>query len=246
MYLCYMDESGDPGVHPRSPTVAYSVAGIFLKDTSWLPAFEDVLNFRRYVRKDFGLRMRDEVKASQLVKGSGPWAPLALGSGVRLRIYRGFMRLQAKMGVVQTFAVVVDKAKCSTTEEVRQLAWQRALNRVERFGHYNNDVVMLIPDVGEYEYRRKMARRLRRFSPVGSRFGGSLLVPMKNLVDDPVERKSHESYFIQLADLNAYAALRAYHGTAKFPSTMWSELDSAILAAANKYSGGTPGVVAAP
>src|SRR5437660_8662380 len=109
-----MDDSGDPGVHPGSPTPTFTISCVFVKDAHWAPLFEDMIRFRRYLRANFGLRMRQEVKANELVKGGGPWATLPIGDKVRKRIYRSYMRLQAKVGTVKTFAVVVDKSRCTT------------------------------------------------------------------------------------------------------------------------------------
>lgn len=52
------------------------------------------------------------------------------------------------------------------------------------------------------------------------------------LVDDPVPRRSHQSYFVQLADLVAYSGFRAFvpPGTsigAVCPADMWDELGAA-------------------
>jgi hypothetical protein len=64
-------------------------------------------------RQNFGLRMRQEIRATELVRGSGPWTQLPYGDKVRKRVLRSFMRLQAKAGTVQTFAVVIDKSRCA-------------------------------------------------------------------------------------------------------------------------------------
>jgi hypothetical protein len=113
------------------------------------------------------------VKANELVKGSGPWASLPFGDRVRKRIYRSFMRLQAKVGTVKTFAVVIDKSRCTTAAEVRETAWRHTLERVEAFARHNKETVMLFPDSGEYDRFRKLAREMRRFSQVGAMVGGS-------------------------------------------------------------------------
>jgi hypothetical protein len=66
--------------------------------------------------------------------------------------------------------------------------------------------------------------------------GGTLSRPLARfLIDDPVERDSAQSYFIQLADLNAYAAYRKERPHPLFPQNMWDELGPAILTDANKY-----------
>jgi hypothetical protein len=230
-----MDESGDPGTHPGSPTPTYTVSCVFIHDAHWVALFEDMIRFRRYLRTNFGLRMRQEVKANELVKGSGPWAQLPYGDLVRKRVYRSFMRLQGAVGTVKTFAVVIDKSRCANAEEVRIAAWRHALERVERYATYNSETVMLFPDSGNYDRFRKLAREMRRFSQVGAMVGGGTLSrPLERvLIDDPVERDSRQSYFVQLADLNAYAAYRKERPDPRFPAGMWDELGSAILVEAN-------------
>jgi hypothetical protein len=147
------------------------------------------------------------------------------------------MRFQAKNGSEMAFAVVIDKSRCRDVQHVRETAWRYALQRVERTMNARSDRVMLVPDSGQYHWMRKLSRQMRRFSQVGSMLGtGSLARPLVNvLVDDPIERDSRQSYFIQLADLNAYAAYRKIVPTPWFPRTMWDELGGAILWQANMY-----------
>jgi hypothetical protein len=244
MFLCYMDESGDPGVR-NSPTLAYTVSALLVKDTSWASTLDILVNHRRWVKSNFGLAMRAEVKANELVTNRGPWGTLGIGEPRRKDLFRSFLRLQAKAGTFSTFAIVVLKAKYSSTDAVRERAWENALNRLEVFSRVNDDTIMMFPDVGEYEYRRKLARQMRRFAMVGSRLGGAPMPrPIVNMIEDPVSKKSHESYFIQLADLNAYAAHRRIVPVAGFPDLMWENLGSAINAEANKWSKGpAPGIV---
>lgn len=235
MYLCYMDESGDPGVHPGSPTPTYTVSALFVHETEWVSIFDNLIAFRRYLRDSFGIRMRAEIKATQLVRGSGPWSTAGLGDNARKRIFRAFMRFQQKNGAEMAYAVVVDKSNLATTSEVRERAWRYALQRVERTMNARSERVMIVPDAGQYHWMRQLSREMRRHSTVGSLYGGGGLArPLLNvLIDDPVERQSHESYFIQLADLNAYAAYRYVVPTPGFPSTMWQELGGATLRRAN-------------
>jgi hypothetical protein len=249
VYLVYMDDSGDPGVHPGSPTETYTIACVFVRDTDWVPLFEDLIRFRRYLRANFGLRMRQEIKANQLVQGTGPWLTLGFGDRARKRVYRSFMRLQGSTGTVKTFAVVIDKSQCASADDVREKAWRHALERVEAFARHNKTTLMLIPDSGEYDRFRKLARKMRRFSQVGAMVGGGTLSrPLATfLIDDPVERDSAQSYFVQLADLNAYAAYRKERPDPLFPPNMWEQLGPAILIEANQYHlTEHPGIVRGP
>jgi len=74
---------------------------------------------------------------------------------------------------------------------------------------------------------RKRARKARRAGTAGSAFGtGTLSRPFERLIDDPVPRNSQQSYFLQLADFNAYAAFRRLYPPPKrrvqiCPEGMW-------------------------
>jgi hypothetical protein len=227
----------------------YTVAAVCVPDAQWVRLFETLIQFRRQLRQDFGLYMRAEVKGSELAKGSGPWAGLGLSDRKRKYIYRSFMRLQGASRAIKTYAVVVDKSRCPDEEAVRRTAWRYALQRVERLANHHSTTAMLFPDSGQYIWLRRLSREMRRHAVVGSMYGfGSLNRPLqKVLVDDPVERDSKQSYMIQLADLNAYAAFRNRVVIPQFPQHMWRELDGAILRAANKNKPHQePGIVLGP
>lgn len=245
MYVCYLDESGDPGPNAGSPTPRYTVAAVLVEGTKWRDGLDDLVRFRRYLNREFGIPVRAEIKATDLTRGRGPIKKAGLGVGARLRIYRGFMRLEAKSSM-KTFAVSVDKSQgFSSPGEVFDSAWRHTFERLERFCHYNSGPLMIVVDAsGAYPFVRKLARKMRRHNVVGSTFGtGTLSRPLEPLIDDPIPRHSHESYFIQLADLNAYAAYRRIVPTQGFPQEMWEELGDGIERNANKYSGGPPGIV---
>jgi hypothetical protein len=88
-------------------------------------------------------------------------------------------------------------------------------------------------DEGEEATIRAIARKARRAGTAGSMLGtGRLSVPFTRLVDDPVAKKSDHSYFIQLADLAAFAAFRRLYEAAPraapvVPQGMWDELGTA-------------------
>ena len=66
------------------------------------------------------------------------------------------------------------------------------------------------------------------------------------IVEDPSDRLSHASYFIQAADLCAYAAVRKARPTKKLGGEMWDLLGDAKedcrIGEVNKLSGGPRGI----
>jgi hypothetical protein len=184
MYLCYMDESGDPGsTQPPepgerrrrggvSPTPTYTVSAVLVNDVHWVETFENMIVFRRWLRSTYGLPLTAEIKGAQLAKGTGPWRKLRLSPAARHEIYRWAMVFQGRRARdLKTFAVVVRKDKCEATHDVRAVGWQYAFERVNTFTRKQGSRVMLLPDSGQYHWVRALARKMRRFAPVPSAYG---------------------------------------------------------------------------
>ena len=57
------------------------------------------------------------------------------------------MRLQAKVRSVETFAVVIDKSRCQSADEVRGGRLEACAEARRRFfARHSNETVMLVPD----------------------------------------------------------------------------------------------------
>ena len=75
--------------------------------------------------------------------------------------------------------------------------------------------------------------------------------PFEILLDDPVARDSSDNYFVQWADLVAYAAFRQVVTSPWVPQGLWDELGDARLDRANhlerqKGSKEPPGLIVWP
>lgn len=242
MLLAYVDESGDTGYNGSQ---TYTLGCVMLDDTAWPDAFDALIAFRRFIKAQFGINVRAEIKANALVRGNG--ACTGLGDGQRKAIYRQHIRLASKLGL-RCFAVVIHKQKIlKRSLSPRDIAWEFLLQRVERESKDRGSPALIVHDEGETVAVRKLARKARRAGRAGSRFGtGTLAVPFRTLIDDPVPRNSQQSYFIQMADLCAYAAFRRLYPpppkrASVCPQEMWDELGAAIHTQANQLVRGTAG-----
>lgn len=256
MYLAYVDESGNIGL-PGSMT--YTLGCLFLDANRWPDAFDSMIDLRRALRDAYGLPVRAELKANYLLRGKGPLWSLNLTELQRHEIYREMLRVQERLGC-QTYGIVINKqelADRNRAENPREVAWEFLLQRLERLTTTAPATIMVIHDEGESAVVRKIARKARRAGSAGSAFGtGHLNRPARLLVDDPIPRDSKQSYFVQLADLSAYAAFRRIHPPPRqhipiVPQTMWDELGGAIYADANylarlDYPEDPPGIVSWP
>jgi hypothetical protein len=233
MYLFYLDDSGDTGLKSKgSPTEAFVLCSLIVADHEWLTTLDAIKDFRNFLWKEFRLKQRDELKAAYLIHNAGPFEELNLSDKARMNIYRMALRFQQKTGAIKTWAVLIAKDKLVQNEQpsdIRDMAWQQTIQRIERYTYYGKDGCVVFPDEGDPAYVRAMFRQMRRYSQVPSAFnvGQTLSRPATFIVEDPNFRLSHESYFIQLADLNAYAAYRCVYPKPYFGAGYWNELGDA-------------------
>jgi len=252
MYLAYIDESGCTGALANGGSKSFVLGCLLVRSSQWSQTFDAVLGYRRYIREEFGLRLRDEIKANNLLHNRGGFRELALSEQSRHSIYRGALRLVPKIEA-KAFAVVIRKEFLQGGDP-HEWAWRFLLQRLERLATTSGAQVMVIHDEGQADEIRRLARKARRAGVAGSAFGSGVVQrPFDRLIDDPVSRNSQQSLLLQVADLIAYAAFRRVYpapSTRKHPvvpTAMWDELGVARMAEVNQRSGGpSPGIVTWP
>ncbi len=211
MLMAYVDESGDPGNSARS-SIAYTLGCVLVRADKWPNAFKVFVGFRRELRDSLQVRLKDEVKANYLLHEGGDLARLHLSFDQRREIYDRHMRLVPQLPA-RSFAIVINKSLHpgeSGAQTIRR-AWIYLAQRLSNAcGQYDETSLMIIHDEGENREIRRILRKSRHFLTSGSGYGlgGYRLLPGLPLVDDPVPRQSHHSYFTQMADLVAYAGYR--------------------------------------
>ncbi len=254
LHLAYIDDSGN-SAFPPAGSLTYTLACVLVEARRWPGVFDDLIEYRRFLKANFGIPIRAEIKANFLLRNGGPHLRAhPLSEGARYRIYRGFMRLIEKLDL-DVFAVVVKKPRMQQLgdgRDPRGVAWEWMLQRLERFSTKGDTPLLLLHDEGEAMLIRKATRRARRAGTAGSAYGtGPLRRPARLIIDDPVPRHSDQSYFVQLADLCAYAAFRAVYPPSPrpiqiVPGIMWQELGAARFAPVNAVAGGPLGLVIGP
>lgn len=249
--IAYIDESGDPGGKAGGSSLTYTLGCVMVKATDWNSSFDGLVLMRRRIRTTFGIQVRAEIKANYLIRNSGSLKNSRLAPGECSLVYRAHLRQMALDPNLSAFAVVVHKSMSVHPSEVVETAWIALLQRLQKTSTaWGGCPVIIVHDEGENEKVRKVARWSRRRLSAGSMTGsGRFLVPFTTLIDDPIPKASHESYFLQLADLVAYAAFRRIYPPSKgvssvVPQKMWDNLGRAIFAPANQNNVITaPGIV---
>lgn len=249
MRLAYIDETGDTG-NPNVPGASrdYTLGVVLVDEKDWTAARDVFVAFRYDLRRTFGIPIRAEIKAHYLATNKGPFKSLRLSSDQRRDIFARHLKLVERLSAV-AFAVHVDKmpvmnptAGCVPRAPDAE-AWQATFQRFAttyRARHTDSDsyLIHLSHDEGNDANIRRHARRAGTHLTAGSLYGsGSRQLPSGWLIDDPVPRQSHESLFIQLADLVAWSASRTMRppgASGRRVMPQWTDLGAACFAVVNQ------------
>ena len=228
MYLTYADESGDPGVSHRSPTKYFVLSGITIHETKWQQFLNDIITLRRWLKNNYGLKIREEIHASEFVNGGASF--LGIPWHKRIEILRLILKfLASKNDYLRITTVAVNKEL--QTSNVFEYAWRAFLTRFDKtIGsanfpiHHNIDPSYLrfiaatekgiiFPDNTDGKKLTSLTRKIRHTNWISHlpQFGvGSYNNPLKSIIEDPILRDSKDSYFHQMVDVVAYFARQKF------------------------------------
>lgn len=212
MFLMYVDESGDVGL-VNSPTRYFVLVGLVLHELRWQQTREETITFRRGLKQQFGLKLREEVHASEMISHPGSLARIPKHQ--RLEIVRRHADRLASMPDLSLVCVVVDKQGKAANYNVFERAWETLIQRFENtLAHHNfsgpknaDDRGMLFPDHTDDKKLNGLLRRMRVYNPVPNQpaFGGGYRnLTLRSVIEDANFRDSAHSYFVQAVDVSAY------------------------------------------
>lgn len=122
MYLMYVDESGDSGLLPMSPTRFFALSGLVVHELKWKDLYEELLNFRRFLRDNFGLKLREEFHSAALMRHPGKIKRIEKHN--RLAMIRLFASKLSQLPYLSLINVVVDKSDKTEGYDVFTTAWE--------------------------------------------------------------------------------------------------------------------------
>ena len=212
MFLVYVDESGDTGL-VNSPSNYFCLSAIVVHESHWQTTLNSVIGFRKELRASYGFKLREEIHCSHFIHKPGDFQRIP--KSLRLRLLRDVIDFQANLSNYQIINVVVNKKNKPIGSDIFNLAWQTLIQRIENTLQYRNfigstniqDTAMLFVDKTDEVKLRNLTRKMRRYNPVPNSFNlgaGYRILPTKLIIEDAIHKDSAHSYFIQLADVNAY------------------------------------------
>jgi len=209
----YVDESYDAR--------KFCLSAISIRYEDWHQSFNLVRDHRRALKNRYGLYIRREIHARDLVSGRGKIADRLVTKYDRSRIFHGLLKTIASLPNVWLFNICLD---AKPSEDAEMKAWDRLFNRIERtmveaekrLGiriPYLRPRAMIFADEGKATQITRAFRKRFVYNPIPSRHGRwpegvTRNIPLQRIVEDPIFKQSHQSFFIQLADCAAFALLK--------------------------------------
>jgi hypothetical protein len=213
MYLMYVDESGDPGL-AGSPTQYFVLSGLVVHELRWRPYLERLVEFRRRLKTQFGLKLREEIHAAALITRPGDLVRIRRND--RLTILRAYAKELATLPDLNIINIVVDKRGKQAPYDVFDIAWRALIQRFENTLSYRNfrgpanpdERGIILCDHTDNKKLTSLLRTMRHYNPVPNtkvQFGqGYRNLMLAGVIEDPIFRDSKHSYFIQSVDTAAY------------------------------------------
>jgi len=215
----FADESGDTGLI-GSPTKYFALCGIVVHELEWKNTLVELIEFRRELRKDYGLKLRHEIHSRQLITKPGELA--FIPKYKRLELLRKFADKLAQIQALRVISIVVHKEHKPNGYDVFENAWQAMIQRFENTISFKNfplsgnarDGGLISCDKTDESSLTALVRKMRHHNPVPNNTfhgPGYRNLTLKHLVDDPIFRDSAKSFLIQCADLCAYLLYQRLH-----------------------------------
>ena len=200
MHLIYIDDSRDEEL------CVFSALAVPVDQ--WHVAFQQVRDFRRSLRKAYGIYVYKELHAWKFVSGRGRPSDRVVTKGQRAAIFKDTLKLLTELPSVRLFNAVFPRKQ-------DERAFERLLNRINRSLEAWASNAVLICDEGKEITYTRLVRRMYVYNPIPSQYGvwsdtGQFWknIPIDRIVEDPFFKDSAQSYFLQLVDFAAYALLR--------------------------------------
>ncbi len=218
MYLVYVDESGDCGLS-NSPTRYFALAGVVVHELRWKAVLDVLIEFRRELRARYGLKLREELHAADLLRNPGVLARIPKYQ--RLEIIRRFADAIASIQDISVIMVLLDKSKKPPGFDVFDQAWKALIQRFENTIRWQNfpgpknadERGILFADDTDGNKLTRLLRKLRLYNPVPNQpsYGsGYRNLPLAYIIEDPNLRDSRHSLFVQAADLCAFLLFQKF------------------------------------
>lgn len=201
MYLSYFDESGDDG-YPKYSSEIFVLTSIYFHNSVWQENYRKLHILRKFLYQKFNFPVKQEFHTREFITDKDPYHGV-YSPAERKQILTYFCKAIQKLDL-KIISVVIDKKKINRPAyDVLKNALTYNVQRIENDLNYiaSDSKFLIITDEGRVGKMRATTRAIQRFNYIPSLYNpDSYRKEIKNLIEDPLPKRSSESYFIQLAD----------------------------------------------
>ncbi len=202
MYLSYFDESGDDG-YPLTSSNFFVLTSLYFHESVWKENYTKIVNHRKYIKEKYNFPIKFEMHSKEFVSDKNPFHGMFTPYQRRQIIY-SFCVLLSSLDLKAINVVINKKNINRDSYDVLKNALTYNVQRIENDLNYlrADAKFMIITDEGRISKMRQTTRMIQKINYIPSQFSNdSYRKEIKNLIEDPMPKKSSESYFIQLADM---------------------------------------------
>jgi len=200
--IVYCDETGDDGLNTCSSNV-FILTSLYMPVESWRENYNRIVELRRHLKILYGFHVKQEMHTKHFLTDKNPYRDYKWSDDQKRDILNFFTEMIASLDI-SIINVIIDKTNIKTNDyPILANALKYNIQRIENTSN-NEWNYLIITDKGRIGPMRKTARAIRVYNPIPSRFSGHYNKPIKNLIEDILEKDSRESYFIQICDFVSY------------------------------------------
>ena len=214
MHFLYVDESGDPGYYREGKSQNsqhYILSSLIISQEDWMTALERMKKFRDELKKNYGLGIRTEIHASELIRINKIEEYKRIKKSKRIEILNYYAsQIPIIFDTSKVLNICLDKKQFKSKKDIQEVAWIRLIQRFDNYlSKTTKDKGIIISDtMNEEKLIRNTMRKMRIYNPTPSYYTNYYNNPIKHLLEDPFNRDSKHSFFIQTVDVIAQILYR--------------------------------------
>jgi len=220
MYITYLDETGDDGF-PSYSSELFVLTSVYMHCQYWKENFNKILAFRRKLKSDYGLPVKLEFHTKHFLTDKDPYRCYNINTNDKKDIIFCYTDLISNLNVEIVNVVINKKNIVSQHYPVLETALKYNIQRIENTlkNRGENEKFLVITDEGRVGKMKKVTRKMQRINVISSKFGPQFNYrqEIERIIEDPLPKKSNESYFIQISDFISYIvflySLKTFNGS---------------------------------
>ena len=198
----------------------------------WKNNYENIHEFRKRLKKDYNFPVNMEFHTSAFITDKNPYHSLytpAQRKGILFQFFNLVADLKVKF-----INVAIDKTKIKHDDyDVLEKALTYNIQRIENdmtADKLSSERFMIITDEGRLSKMRYQARKIQKINYIPSKINSyPYRKEIVNLIEDPLPKKSSESYFIQISDMVATIIYYYICNNLIMPKVSWANRALQVL-----------------